>query len=31
MKLMPPGIRLHNLKLYETARSYTEWFADDND
>ena len=30
-KLMPPGIRLHNLKLYETAKSCAEWFASDNE
>jgi 6-pyruvoyltetrahydropterin/6-carboxytetrahydropterin synthase len=29
-KLMPAGILLHNLKLYETAKSYAEWFAEDN-
>jgi 6-pyruvoyltetrahydropterin/6-carboxytetrahydropterin synthase len=29
-KLMPHGIILHNLKLYETAKSYAEWFAADN-
>ncbi|MBA4323004.1 MAG: 6-carboxytetrahydropterin synthase QueD [Odoribacter sp.] len=29
-KLMPPGVRLHSLKLYETAKSYAEWFASDN-
>jgi len=27
---LPPGIKLHNLKLYETAKSYAEWFAEDN-
>ena len=30
-KHMPPGIKLHNLKLYETAKSYAEWFASDNE
>jgi 6-pyruvoyltetrahydropterin/6-carboxytetrahydropterin synthase len=30
-KLMPAGIQLHNLKLYETAKSYAEWFASDNE
>jgi 6-pyruvoyltetrahydropterin/6-carboxytetrahydropterin synthase len=30
-KLMPAGINLHNLKLYETAKSYAEWFAEDNE
>ncbi len=29
-KLLPAGIELHNLKLYETAKSYAEWFAADN-
>src|SRR5512138_2583409 len=29
-KLMPAGIKIHNLKLYETAKSYAEWFAADN-
>jgi 6-pyruvoyltetrahydropterin/6-carboxytetrahydropterin synthase len=29
-KLLPDGIKLHNLKLYETATSYAEWFASDN-
>jgi 6-pyruvoyltetrahydropterin/6-carboxytetrahydropterin synthase len=28
--LLPDGIRLHSLKLYETATSYAEWFAADN-
>ena len=27
---LPAGIRLHNLKLHETATSFAEWFADDN-
>jgi 6-pyruvoyltetrahydropterin/6-carboxytetrahydropterin synthase len=26
----PSGISLHSLKLYETARSFAEWFASDN-
>ncbi len=29
--LLPSGIRLHNLKLYETATSFAEWYADDNE
>ncbi len=29
-QLLPEGIRLHSLKLYETATSYAEWFAEDN-
>lgn len=28
--LLPAGICLHKLRLYETAKSYAEWFADDN-
>jgi len=28
--LLPAGVMLHNLKLYETATSYAEWFAGDN-
>jgi 6-pyruvoyltetrahydropterin/6-carboxytetrahydropterin synthase len=27
---LPPGVMLHNLKLYETATSFAEWYADDN-
>jgi 6-pyruvoyltetrahydropterin/6-carboxytetrahydropterin synthase len=27
---LPAGTRLHSLKLYETAKSYAEWFAEDN-
>lgn len=27
---MPSGIELHSLRLYETATSYAEWFAEDN-
>jgi 6-pyruvoyltetrahydropterin/6-carboxytetrahydropterin synthase len=27
---MPSGITLHSLRLYETAKSYAEWFAEDN-
>lgn len=27
---MPAGIHLHSLKLFETAKSYAEWFAEDN-
>lgn len=29
--MLPDGVRLHNLKLYETATSYAEWFASDNE
>lgn len=28
---LPEGVMLHSLKLYETAKSYAEWYADDND
>ena len=28
--LLPNGKQLHSLKLYETAKSYAEWFASDN-
>jgi 6-pyruvoyltetrahydropterin/6-carboxytetrahydropterin synthase len=28
--IMPAGVSLHSLKLYETAKSYAEWFAEDN-
>jgi 6-pyruvoyltetrahydropterin/6-carboxytetrahydropterin synthase len=27
---LPVGVKLHSLKLYETATSYAEWFASDN-
>jgi 6-pyruvoyltetrahydropterin/6-carboxytetrahydropterin synthase len=27
---LPKGSSLHSLKLYETAKSYAEWFASDN-
>jgi 6-pyruvoyltetrahydropterin/6-carboxytetrahydropterin synthase len=27
---LPQGTFLHSLKLYETAKSYAEWFASDN-
>lgn len=27
---LPEGISLHSLKLYETAGSYVEWYASDN-
>jgi 6-pyruvoyltetrahydropterin/6-carboxytetrahydropterin synthase len=30
-KHLPAGIVLHSLKLYETAKSYAEWFAEEND
>lgn len=28
---LPPHIRLHSLRLHETATSFAEWFADDNE
>ena len=30
-KLIPAGLKLHSLRLYETAKSYAEWFAEDNE
>ncbi len=27
---LPAGVKLHSLKLYETARSFAEWYAADN-
>jgi 6-pyruvoyltetrahydropterin/6-carboxytetrahydropterin synthase len=27
---LPQSVKLHSLKLYETATSYAEWYADDN-
>lgn len=27
---LPPGIELYSLRLHETATSYAEWFASDN-
>jgi 6-pyruvoyltetrahydropterin/6-carboxytetrahydropterin synthase len=27
---LPAGVHLHSLKLYETAKAYAEWFAEDN-
>ena len=30
MPLLPEGVTLHNLRLFETATSYAEWFASDN-
>jgi 6-pyruvoyltetrahydropterin/6-carboxytetrahydropterin synthase len=29
-KLLPDEVKLNNLKLYETATSYAEWYASDN-
>lgn len=28
--LLPANVELHNLTLWETANSYSEWFAEDN-
>lgn len=28
---LPAGVRLHSLRLCETAKSYAEWFASDNE
>lgn len=28
--VLPAGVILHSLRLYETAKSYAEWFASDN-
>lgn len=28
---LPGGIKLHNLKLCETATAYSEWYASDNE
>jgi 6-pyruvoyltetrahydropterin/6-carboxytetrahydropterin synthase len=30
-KELPENVRLHSLKLYETATSYAEWYASDNE
>lgn len=27
---IPMGVKLHSIKLYETAKSFAEWFAEDN-
>lgn len=27
---LPAGVELHHLKLYETATSFVEWYAEDN-
>ena len=27
---LPSGVKLHSLKLYETANSFAEWYASDN-
>ena len=28
---IPDGVKLYSLKLYETAKSYAEWYASDNE
>ena len=28
---LPSGVKLHSLKLYETATSFAEWYASDNE
>lgn len=28
---MPDGVKLYSLKLYETAKSFAEWYASDNE
>ena len=30
-KQLPDQVKLHSLKLYETATSYAEWYASDNE
>jgi len=30
MNFIPSGIHLHSLRLFETAKSYAEWVAEDN-
>lgn len=30
-ELLPFGVKLHSMRLRETANSYAEWFAEDND
>jgi 6-pyruvoyltetrahydropterin/6-carboxytetrahydropterin synthase len=29
-KSFPEGVKLHSMRLRETASSYAEWFAEDN-
>ena len=29
-KHIPGGLKLHSLRLFETAKSFAEWFAEDN-
>jgi 6-pyruvoyltetrahydropterin/6-carboxytetrahydropterin synthase len=30
-KKLPPGVNLHSLRLFETAKSFAEWYASDNE
>jgi 6-pyruvoyltetrahydropterin/6-carboxytetrahydropterin synthase len=30
LPLLPAEVHLHSIRLYETANSFAEWFADDN-
>ncbi len=30
MEKLPPTVKLHHLRLHETATSYAEWYASDN-
>jgi 6-pyruvoyltetrahydropterin/6-carboxytetrahydropterin synthase len=30
-KFLPAGVKLHNLRLYETATSFSEWYSSDNE
>jgi 6-pyruvoyltetrahydropterin/6-carboxytetrahydropterin synthase len=30
LKKIPAGLKLHSLKLHETATSFAEWYAEDN-
>jgi 6-pyruvoyltetrahydropterin/6-carboxytetrahydropterin synthase len=30
-KLLPKNVKLHSLRLHETASSYAEWYAEDNE
>jgi len=30
-KKLPPDVKLHSLRLYETSNSFAEWFASDNE
>ncbi len=30
-RALPPTVELHSLRLHETATSYAEWYATDND